>query len=285
MEMVSLSRRCECCGNLHRQRTSPICASCRRKNSKKPCPVPGCEASINAHSRTCLAHRRHPQFQREVHHSCIECGAALDAAVSPVCDDCRQNETWLCFCGCGRYRSKYDRNGQVREYISGHNDNWSGNRWPDRRCDICGEAFHPNSSRQRFCGMECRNRWIAINPPNERKRVAVQCGNCGKIIYRTPSEMGEGRSYACSRECQTAIVSGKLSERISQGKKLALRRDDARCRICGFDAIVEVHHIIPRRDGGSDDPSNLITLCPNHHTMADRGLISGDSLRKRLSKA
>ena len=37
------------------------------------------------------------------------------------------------------------------------------------------------------------------------------------------------------------------------------------CAICAY-PITEQHHILPRSMGGSDDPENLIALCPNHHT-------------------
>lgn len=44
-----------------------------------------------------------------------------------------------------------------------------------------------------------------------------------------------------------------------------LLRDHFRCRECGYYKHLEVHHIIPRRLGGTDDPSNLITLCTRCH--------------------
>lgn len=34
--------------------------------------------------------------------------------------------------------------------------------------------------------------------------------------------------------------------------------------------LLHRHHIVPRHVGGSDDPSNLIVLCPNCHTAAHR---------------
>ena len=44
-----------------------------------------------------------------------------------------------------------------------------------------------------------------------------------------------------------------------------------KCVICGFNKYVEKHHIIKRRNLGSDEDENLIYLCPNHHWIADFG--------------
>jgi len=47
-----------------------------------------------------------------------------------------------------------------------------------------------------------------------------------------------------------------------------------KCAICSFDEVVEIHHILPRYLGGTDVPSNLILLCPNHHALVDKGMLS-----------
>lgn len=57
-----------------------------------------------------------------------------------------------------------------------------------------------------------------------------------------------------------------------------------KCAICGFDEVIEVHHIIPRRIGGTDELENLIVLCPNHHSLADRGMIVINKLRERIDE-
>jgi len=52
-----------------------------------------------------------------------------------------------------------------------------------------------------------------------------------------------------------------------------------KCAICGFEDIIEVHHIIPLRQGGSNTPQNTIVLCPNHHTMLHLGLLKIKDIR------
>jgi hypothetical protein len=37
------------------------------------------------------------------------------------------------------------------------------------------------------------------------------------------------------------------------------------CEVCGY-PFADEHHIVPRRDGGTDNPENLAWVCPNHHS-------------------
>jgi predicted HNH restriction endonuclease len=38
-----------------------------------------------------------------------------------------------------------------------------------------------------------------------------------------------------------------------------------KCVICGFDKIVDLHHLDESKDNNSEE--NLVGLCPNHHKM------------------
>ena len=52
-----------------------------------------------------------------------------------------------------------------------------------------------------------------------------------------------------------------------------LARDGWRCsgRFLGGEcsAVLDVHHILPREEGGTDEASNLMTLCHKHHPMLE----------------
>jgi hypothetical protein len=57
------------------------------------------------------------------------------------------------------------------------------------------------------------------------------------------------------------------NEKWSEARKLAIRRDRFRCGNpgCGSYADLTVHHILPRAFGGTNDLTNLSTLCRSCH--------------------
>lgn len=60
-------------------------------------------------------------------------------------------------------------------------------------------------------------------------------------------------------------------------KAMVLNRDEYKCQICKGkhkDSKLEVHHIIFRSQGGSDEANNLITLCHTCHNALHEGKIS-----------
>ena len=50
-------------------------------------------------------------------------------------------------------------------------------------------------------------------------------------------------------------------------RRLVLKRDNRKCRICGKEGSGQIHHIIPKSKGGTDKFSNLITLCGRCHML------------------
>ncbi|MCH8329589.1 MAG: hypothetical protein IIB81_04310 [Nanoarchaeota archaeon] len=50
--------------------------------------------------------------------------------------------------------------------------------------------------------------------------------------------------------------------------------------ICGFNRVIEKCHIIPKAKGGKE----CIWLCPNHHTLFDRGELTKEEFKKILKR-
>lgn len=63
-----------------------------------------------------------------------------------------------------------------------------------------------------------------------------------------------------------------------------------KCGVCNKEfQNGEVHHIIPRKDSGSDHDDNLIFLCRSHHKTADRIALNEfdlfEVIRKPITKS
>jgi 5-methylcytosine-specific restriction endonuclease McrA len=59
-------------------------------------------------------------------------------------------------------------------------------------------------------------------------------------------------------------------------RRLILERDEFLCRFCGrggrySDYLLEIHHIVWRRHGGQDQPSNLMCICRRCHEILHWG--------------
>jgi HNH endonuclease len=171
-------------------------------------------------------------------------------------------------------------------------------------CEWCGKSvYRQPSTRQKhtYCSRTCSNQAqskLLHEHPELRtaKGVALKCQNCGHEYYVKPNRAAQ--SKFCSRACHNSYRFGRPrasyvhrdttgdknpnyrgTANKTTGRQTAFRSFPKVCMICGFDVVVTVHHIIPRRLGGTNELENLVVLCPNHHAMADKGLISVDELK------
>jgi 5-methylcytosine-specific restriction endonuclease McrA len=65
----------------------------------------------------------------------------------------------------------------------------------------------------------------------------------------------------------------KPADRLSEREK-ALLRDKGACqfrlpggKLCGARHWIDIHHVVPKSEGGAEDAPNLVTLCSAHHRM------------------
>lgn len=60
-----------------------------------------------------------------------------------------------------------------------------------------------------------------------------------------------------------------MNELTKQLKAVIIERDGNKCRKCGTSQYLTVDHILPRSEGGTNDFSNLETLCRVCHSRKD----------------
>jgi 5-methylcytosine-specific restriction endonuclease McrA len=156
----------------------------------------------------------------------------------------------------------------------------------------------PHRVNSKFCSAKCRDdhrrKSLGKNNPSYR-RISIPCPICSAVFDALPSLVKKGKAYCspqCGRESRRRKLLGKGRPKTNttafhNTKQIALERDGKKCRICGFDQAVHVHHITPKskiKDKTTKHhPSNLITLCPNHHAMAHSGLLNENELRLAIA--
>ena len=107
---------------------------------------------------------------------------------------------------------------------------------------------------------------------------------CGGCKDRFPMEAVWASSSVqkfCSRECASAQRQRNFSQDATRParkpskprkadipvhvRKAVMKRDRGRCRFCGVDTGLHLHHVVYRSQGGQHEESNLITLCLRCH--------------------
>lgn len=177
-----------------------------------------------------------------------------------------------------------------------------GKKEGEYTCAYCGkEGIRRKPSQLRnavYCSRECSNRAqseaLALHPELRDPGIRLTCQYCGQPFYAKPYRADKAKY--CSMACSHAYRFNKPFVKNSQDMRGtnnpnfrdARNRVTARlnglghfgkkCMVCGFDAVVQVHHITPYREGGKNTVDNVIVLCPNHHAMADLNLITREEL-------
>ncbi|HYD17750.1 MAG TPA: HNH endonuclease signature motif containing protein [Patescibacteria group bacterium] len=91
------------------------------------------------------------------------------------------------------------------------------------------------------------------------------------------------KSTSISRPAKKPSEGKKNQERKKIGLKTkiaVLTESGYRCAVptCREILLLDLHHMYQVADGGSDEPSNLIALCPTCHARYHRGEISTDAI-------
>ena len=107
---------------------------------------------------------------------------------------------------------------------------------------------------------ECKRGWLntagtsTLLAPPELAAALCDCDEIGRVDYAGPVR--------------------KRSSIPPARKRKVLARDRHRCQVPGCHSTnIDVHHLHARMLGGSDDESNLITLCEAHHLAIHRGTL------------
>ena len=103
--------------------------------------------------------------------------------------------------------------------------------------------------------------------------IIYKCVECGKASVATArGQVQIGAAAAAVAECDGRILAPGQRNRATippAVRRGVLARDGFHCQApgCGNRRFLEVHHIVPREQGGSNKPRNLTTLCTLCHGL------------------
>jgi len=112
-----------------------------------------------------------------------------------------------------------------------------------------------------------------------------ECPTCAKTTVQTPAgeqELSQTEIEAIHCDAQVHRPGKRNTSTIPpKTRREVLARDRHQCRRRGCDhtRFLHLHHIVPRRGGGANDPENLVTLCSACHDLWHR---RGGDLRAML---
>lgn len=144
-----------------------------------------------------------------------------------------------------------------------------------KQCINCGDNFQAdtrelNRGNARFCSRNCST----SSSNQKRQQINYTCEYC------EVSFLAMNKAKFCSDSCSQKAYRAKQRIRGINIKYIQRSLQHLSCCICGWqEATRDIHHIIPVSKGGTNDMSNLVVLCPNHHRMAHSNLISEDVLK------
>lgn len=145
-------------------------------------------------------------------------------------------------------------------------------RNPNTVCCVCETPIYVRPSRMMPTGNYCSKRCFGSS-----QRSPVECPVCLRL-FKPRGRGTKTCSRACSNRNRTGIKykRGQPYNKQSNARALKKQLGELRgysCELCAHSNwnILQVHHIIERRHGGSDELNNLLLLCPNCHTTIHYG--------------
>jgi hypothetical protein len=123
----------------------------------------------------------------------------------------------------------------------------------------------------------------ASDIPSERFQIVLQkCPTCEDVVHvgHGPAAHAVAPSVVAQAECDAVVVDaargGHLARTIPpKVRRRVAHRGGYRCAVpgCGARLWLDVHHLVPRAQGGTHDEANLALMCSGHHRRVHEGTL------------
>lgn len=119
-------------------------------------------------------------------------------------------------------------------------------------CEVCGKLVEKPYGSNKYCSRECANKHVI----SQEQKVKIS---------KTMKKVWEARNVEKPEQIKMRPKKSILDLSKRTISKI-LKRANQGCMICGWnESTCDIHHIIPKKHGGTDENENLIVICPNCH--------------------
>jgi len=159
---------------------------------------------------------------------------------------------------------------------------WNTGNHVIKTCLICKKQFKVPFCREntaKYCSKSCAH--IGLQKPEQRKRIKeMRQKGCTLSEISSVIGLAPGSISHYTNKLKLRWGTGSSPATISKQVK---QKFGTKCMICGFDRVTEAAHRVPAKDGGSMELENFYVLCPNHHSLYDRNLLTEEEEKFLLS--
>ena len=154
------------------------------------------------------------------------------------------------------------------------------------QCKWCERDIVMMNSTHNFCSPNCRTKFHHYNRSLKsfKKLSLKKCLYCGEVFQYKRSDQKTCGSE-CSQKYQDKLRNSRKNGRPKEfARRYSLTIEDyllliKECDVCSFDKCINIHHIVPKSEGGRDSIENYLPLCPNCHKLIHSGY-SLDEIRE-----
>ena len=141
-------------------------------------------------------------------------------------------------------------------------------------CENCGKEL-TNKYQKRFCSKSCAasyNNRHRKHTTKGKTKIAkcIVCGEEFEASIHIPYKKCKCPNCKLHNRVHSKELSNinNIFDISSRTRVKILKMIGCGCSICGWnEATCDIHHIIPKKAGGTNDDENLIYVCPNCHRI------------------
>lgn len=157
-----------------------------------------------------------------------------------------------------------------------------------KNCEKCNKENDGKYGSGRFCSRFCANKRTISDEQRKKASDRQKILNdyvCVSCSLPFKGKIKNGRLVKCKDCRKERVIKENVKSILDYSKRTVakiIKRAGLKCSMCNWDETsLDIHHIVERKNGGTNDMNNLIAVCPNCHRKAHEKKYTKEQLKER----